>query len=152
MTIGFDGITPEQCKLGGEIIRHDVEYMEPGTGAWVEFEALWADADGALWIDMRYVQLDDDEVAEMAGTDPTSVNDVVYMFYVTEGFIVSHAHAVPSEEKTVIYSTTSPSKKRMKHSQPVCGFITDMMTLDMVNNEFLAEYEGRLPATVPSSI
>lgn len=154
MTIGFDGINPEQVKLEPERLAHDVESLEPGRGAWVSIEALWADLDGNLFIAGDYILIHDSEISDIDSEEEYyQTDDIVYVFIAMEGVIVSVAHASPETISAIrIDSHTKPNKELVDHSLPVCGFITDILTLQLVNNDFLSDYEERIPESMPCDV
>lgn len=148
MTFSFEGITAEQYRLSPEMMRFDIFSLEIGQGTWFDYEALWADGDGNLFIDTSFNQYDSQELQE-ALYEPgyMDAEEFAYVLRIEQGFVVSMFHS--STERIRIESTKAIDTQRSKRSQPVCGFITDQFTLTMVNNELLAGTGYAIPGDLP---
>lgn len=150
MTIDLNGITNEQLRLERSKVRYDLENLEPGTGCWTSSEAVWADVDGSVFIELTHPQNKLEEVehatdSEIGWDDP---DDYVYVFYAVEGYIVSVTHITDYQPKGI----TTPKQSLRRNSQPVIGIIYEDVSLDYLNSEFIKPVYGVDIPTLPIDI
>jgi 2-keto-4-pentenoate hydratase len=130
MTIGPNGISPEQVRLSPNNLTYPAELLKVGEQAWIQDEAIWADPKGAVFVDITYPLFDRKPRFE-------EDEEYVILFKANPGYVVVASHL--SGYKVGV-EATAEAKDRKRMSQPVVGLAFDAMMVAELNAIIALEY------------
>ena len=136
-------LTPEQVILIPEMLNNRVCNLHPGDVALVDNEALYANQEGALFVDFTYSIQKIERYSDLAEYVPH-----VLVARTREGVVVICVHQKEDFENGLPTFDVPPEsiiERDMSDSEPVVGLIYDKDTLSVFNEWFTEEYGKVVP-------